>query len=331
MTMFFLDLWHDLREKRLWPVAVGLLAAIIAIPAVLFKPASDAAPRVVAVPKTNAAETLPVVAVDAGPTVGSRLEAFNAKNPFKPMKDLAKEAAASGPPSGPSDSSSSTARAGGGGSTDGGSLPSSLGAGAPSGGSDGSGASPSPSTTPSSTPAPPPTKTTKTTEWFHYTADFTFGEAGSGTTFESAPSFTLLPDKAKAQVMFVGVTDDGESAVFFIADPAFTATGEGKCNAEGDACRYVALKIGESSDEETFSAVDGSVSYDLQLKSIQREKLSSTPKAAADTTDPSPKETAGLEASGDGVSMTTQTVAQSSKSLLPDLMVGGPGVLRVSK
>ena len=29
MTTFFLDLWHDLREKRLWPVAAGLAVAIL--------------------------------------------------------------------------------------------------------------------------------------------------------------------------------------------------------------------------------------------------------------------------------------------------------------
>ena len=55
MTTFFIDLWHDLREKRLWPVAVGLLAAIVAVPAILFKPASDAAPPVNVTPNTGAA------------------------------------------------------------------------------------------------------------------------------------------------------------------------------------------------------------------------------------------------------------------------------------
>src|SRR5215210_6611943 len=90
MTTSFIDLWHDLREKRLWPVAVGLLAAIVAVPAILFKPASDAAPDTAVAPRTPSGQTLPVVAVESGPTKGSKLEAFSAKNPFKPMKDLAK-------------------------------------------------------------------------------------------------------------------------------------------------------------------------------------------------------------------------------------------------
>ena len=44
MKAFALDLWHDLREKRLWPVAVLLLAALVAVPVLLAKPADDPGP-----------------------------------------------------------------------------------------------------------------------------------------------------------------------------------------------------------------------------------------------------------------------------------------------
>ena len=40
MKIFLLDLWHDLKEKRLWPVAVVLLAALVAVPVLLAKPSS---------------------------------------------------------------------------------------------------------------------------------------------------------------------------------------------------------------------------------------------------------------------------------------------------
>ena len=45
MTNFLLDIWSDLREKRLWPVAVALLVALVAVPVVLSKPAEEAEPR----------------------------------------------------------------------------------------------------------------------------------------------------------------------------------------------------------------------------------------------------------------------------------------------
>ena len=41
MKVFLLDLWHDLKEKRLWPVAVVLLVALVAVPVLLAKPAGD--------------------------------------------------------------------------------------------------------------------------------------------------------------------------------------------------------------------------------------------------------------------------------------------------
>ena len=38
MKIFLLDLWHDLRAKRLWPVALVLAVALVAVPVVLSKP-----------------------------------------------------------------------------------------------------------------------------------------------------------------------------------------------------------------------------------------------------------------------------------------------------
>ena len=37
MKVFFLDLWQDLREKRLWPVALVLLLGLAAVPVLLAK------------------------------------------------------------------------------------------------------------------------------------------------------------------------------------------------------------------------------------------------------------------------------------------------------
>jgi hypothetical protein len=185
-----------------------------------------------------------------------------------------------------------------------------------SGGS--SGATPAPSApTSGGTPVAPPA------EWFHYTANFNFGKPGSPKKFKSAGSFTLLPDDTTAAIMFVGVTDDGKSALFFIADPGFQASGEGKCNVAGADCRYVALKLSDTKNEETFTAADGSVTYKLKLTSIQNEKVAA-PKVAASPT-ASPKQDPGMAASNAGASLATQT----SEGLLPDILIGGPSVRRV--
>ena len=41
MKIFLLDLWQDLRDKRLAPVAVVLAVALVAVPVVLSKPSES--------------------------------------------------------------------------------------------------------------------------------------------------------------------------------------------------------------------------------------------------------------------------------------------------
>ncbi len=314
MTTLFIDLWHDLREKRLWPVAVGLLAAIIAVPAILFKPASDAAPPVNVTPNTGAANTLPVVSVESGPTVGSKLEAFDEKNPFKPMKDLAVQDTGSTNPAAGADSGA--AAGSGGGSASGGSG---AGAGSGSGGSASSGGSTGGSG--GATPSTPSGggSTPTTTTWYHYTANFSFGEAGSLKKYENVGSFTLLPDEKTPAIVFVGIGDDHKSAMFFISDPTFQADGEGKCNVEGSDCKFVTLKVGDTHDEETFTATDGSVSYDLKLLKINREELGSGKSPDASGASANAK---GIGATGAGVATATGT----TESVVPSMFSAGPGV-----
>jgi hypothetical protein len=325
MTTFFIDLWHDLRERRLWPVAVGLLAAIVAVPAILFKPVSDATPPSAAAPHPSGTPVLPVVSVESGPIHGSKLEAFRAseKNPFKPMKDLAAAPATGATPgagtsgSNVTSASGSSSSSGGTSSSSGGTSPSS-GGGAVSGGSPAGGTSNSGGSTSGGSSQP-------TTEWFRYAADFSFGQTGDkAQVFKSVANFTLLPNETTPAVVFLGAGADGKTAMFYVADPAYTADGEGSCNAKGADCRYVTLKVGDSTDEETFSAVDGSVSYDLKLLKIDREKLGSgsDPVAPAD-----PKNGKTLAATGAGVSAATET----TQDVLPAAFAEGPGVAVVQK
>jgi hypothetical protein len=331
MTTFFIDLWHDLRERRLWPVAVGLLAAIVAVPAILFKPVSDATPPTTAAPKPSGLATLPVVSVDSGPIRGSKLEAFSAseKNPFKPMKDLAKAPGASGTSgsSGPGGSASPSGSSGGSGSGSGGSASGgSLGGGSGStGGGSVSGGSPAGNTGSPGGSTSGGGSTTPTTNWFRYAADFSFGKTGQkAKVFKSVANFTLLPNEATPAVVFLGAGSDGKTAMFYVADPAYTADGEGSCNADGAACRYVTLKVGDSTDEETFSAVDGSVSYDLKLLKINRESLGS----GSDPVAPAqPTKGKTLAATGAGVSAATET----TQEVLPVAFAAGPGVAAVTK
>src|SRR4051794_3065685 len=97
MQVFLLDLWHDLREKRLAPVAVVLLLGLVAVPVLLAKPAENPGPApVVAAPKPADREALAALtkvklgADEVGK--GSTLGVFDPDNPFKPPKGAMKKA-----------------------------------------------------------------------------------------------------------------------------------------------------------------------------------------------------------------------------------------------
>src|SRR4051794_12077849 len=96
MQVFLLDLWQDLREKRLAPVAVVLLLGLVAVPVLLAKPAKNPGPApVVAAPKPADREALAALtkvklgADDVGK--GSTLGVFDPDNPFKPPKGAIKK------------------------------------------------------------------------------------------------------------------------------------------------------------------------------------------------------------------------------------------------
>src|SRR3954470_12988584 len=95
MQSFLLDLWHDLREKKLWPVAAVLAIGIAAVPFTLVKKEEPAPAPSTASTGTQGATTevkLPTVSLDStAGTVPSKLQAFDTKpTPFKPLKDIAK-------------------------------------------------------------------------------------------------------------------------------------------------------------------------------------------------------------------------------------------------
>jgi hypothetical protein len=163
-----------------------------------------------------------------------------------------------------------------------------------------------PVTTPPSTPS---TTTTTPVKWFRYTADISFGQAGSLKTLKSVADFTLLPDDKTAAVVFMGVSNDAKSAIFFIADPAFTASGEGECNDKQD-CRFVKLSLDAQKDQESFTSLDGTIVFKLKLLKLNREYISQSA-AQGDTSNPSSK--LGKDASGGAI-------ADASQSLLPRLL-----------
>ena len=258
MKTFALDLVHDLREKRLWPVAAALLLGLIAVPVVLSKSAPPApAPVVQATPNRTSAElpqlkNLTVVA-DAA-RGGSTLDAFKAKDPFRPpaivlKKDKDGPSVATAPKTaGAAGGGGDTGSKGSGGST--GSAPVAPGAPAPS------------------LPARPRS--------YSFVADLHFGRSGHERRFNPLDKLGMLPNEDLPLLIFLGVDPEGDNAVFLV-DSTLTTAGEGNCNPSPNEC--ATLTIGAGSEHE-FADQDGK-SYTLRINEIRRQRLTAASASAS--------------------------------------------------
>jgi hypothetical protein len=249
MHSFLLDLWHDLREKRLWPIAALLLVATAAVPVVLVKKGEPVAtPPPSATRAQTAADKLPTVTLDdVGNKVPSDLVAFKAsqRNPFRPLKDLPKKA----------DENVTADR--GSASSSGSGSGSSSGSGSTSGGSSGSGGGTGGSVGPKTT-------------YFTYRADVRFGKPDHEKTTKQLETFSLLGDEKEPAAMFMGVSDDHKYAVFTVDTARYETNGEHECKPSEERCELIYLKVDEDSNETTFTSLDGKTTYNLEILAIKR-------------------------------------------------------------
>jgi hypothetical protein len=265
MQLFLEDLWADLREKRMWPVALVLLLALVAVPLVLAKPAKSPGP----VASTAQPSKLPdagvkVLAAADDTGAGSDLGVFNPKDPFRPPAKLLRKpstataTSATSAKAGPSSSGSAgsgpvaTPAGNSGGSGGGGSGG---GSSNPGGGSGGGG---------NFTPSKPTTKTQR----YEYVIDVTFSHNTHTRKVKSMHRLDMLPSQSSPLLIFMGVDANADNAVFLV-DSTLTGVGEGKCRPSADKCSFLYLGAGAV---HAFTGQDGQ-SYTLRVDQIRRVKV----------------------------------------------------------
>lgn len=284
---FLRNLAHDLVDKRLWPVAVLLVVALVAAPIVLGRSSAPAEPvpatppdTAIAAGGTGAAGTvLPgqaVVSLQQPLTGGARYRRGPVRNPFiqnhLPKTDaVGSSLVASAAATTASDSAKAGAVPDGSGSftSPGSSAPSSDPfAGAPSSPSPGS-SSPAPSS-PKRPSSSPDTDTNDI-----YRVSLRFGEAGAQRTIKDIPRLTPLPSSSDPFFVFLGVLRDGKTAVFLVSSDA-TATGDGACKPRATNCQTIQLKAGETEFFDLSTGTAGVIQYQLDLLSVSRRSAAST-------------------------------------------------------
>jgi hypothetical protein len=265
MRVFLLDLWLDLREKRLAPLAILLLAGIVAVPIVLAK-GEDEQP---APPTPTTATTASVAPVIEGQpdegTTASKLQTFSPRDPFEPTSS-----AGTGTTGG--DTTGGTTTGTGGGTSD--TTTPSTGGGGGGGGGATTGTEPSTGTGTGTPPGTGNTTGETRTTLFTYTVDLRFGEGGNVEAFKGVQRLDLIPDGNNPKVVFLGVTTTGKTAVFLVSDDIGVDTG-GRCRPSADQCSFLYLRPDDEHDQALLTDSDGTV-YHLRLLRIHRVSVSSS-------------------------------------------------------
>jgi hypothetical protein len=279
------DTWRQLVRRRLWPVALLLLGALVAVPVLLAKSPAPVAPPAPVAEASSADDGLAEPVVTTASTdpaaTGRRHVLGTRKDPFKPAPAPKKKHSGT--------STATTARtaggSGGSGSSGGGGQLTSLPGGSSSNGGGGSSTPSTPSTTtpPStSTPATPPSTAPakpKKKTYPLWSVKVRFGDANSG-TLEATRINKLdpLPDPEAPVVIYLGPGPDKRSAVFLV-DASVTPEGDATCKPYDANCERIVMRKG---DTEFFDVKDetGNVTatYELDLVDMVTK---SKPKASA--------------------------------------------------
>lgn len=251
---FLRGVWADLVDKRLWPVALGLLVAVVAVPVLLHQPGSDAAPpapRPAASASTHDPGALPSPVVSLSTSSPRGVLVGSEHNPFRPQhvpKSSGTPSSAKAP--GVSASATSSATSAG----------ASTGA---SGGSTGSGSSPTaspggglvpthtgPSNSGSSTGRPHEPKPHVVRTYVRVS----FGEFGHGLGRLEVAALKPLPPIKTPFLVYLGRATNKRTAVFSVsaaAQPASRSTGgasDGVCHPSRADCHTIHLNPGDRVD-----------------------------------------------------------------------------------
>jgi hypothetical protein len=258
MKIFLLDLWHDLQAKRLWPVAAVLLVGLVSVPVLLAKPAQEPDTPAIAsepLPKPDREQLAALARVQLGEQAGNRgstLGVFDPDDPFKPPKSVTKPDepvdAGDGPGTGTIDGAGNTGVGGDtGGSTTGGTTGGTTPGGGTGGGGTGGGT---------------------TTTVYKYVVDISFTTNGRTRRIRDLEKMDMLPNDSAPLLIFMGVTANGDDAVFLV-DSSLQAAGEGRCKPSPSECAFAYVGAGA---EYVFSEDDGDT-YTIKINEIRRVEV----------------------------------------------------------
>ena len=278
--------WNGLVQRKLLPLAILLLAGIVAVPFLLAKdpeplPAAPASPAAAAGAKDEIAKPVVSLTDDAAPAERRRVLG-SVKDPFAPgpapkvkSDETATAEVAGTPATGTPDASAAGT----------GSAAADTGATAPDSSSAPAASSPAPATTTNPAPVTEETTTTKPT-YRKYSVVVRYGEADSDEYTEKTLGrrLTPLPDgKAPAALYFgMGPTGKGDKAAYFLLADGAELDDETKCQPSVRDCQGFVLREGKKVKLNVLDDATGEVTahYVIEVVKIKSKVVDSAEEAA---------------------------------------------------
>lgn len=274
---FLTGIIKELRDRKLWPIAIGLIVALVAVPVLL----SKKAPTNLITPEQgvglpySSGTTLPAISVKTTPD-NSKL-AGRGRNPFTPYhvgKATTTAVVASVPGTTPSTVSSSAGSTGTASTGTGSTGTGSTGTGSTGGGSTSS----TPATTPAPTPAPakPAPAGLSATQSYQVSLAITTPSGGLNTV-DPLQRLSIIPNQQQPLLLELGVLQGGKQVVFAV-EPGAVISGPGACTPGPIDCEILTLSPGQT---EGVSQQTPTGSTPVALFSVNSISAAEHPSAAA--------------------------------------------------
>jgi hypothetical protein len=275
---FFANLIKELRDRKLWPIAIGLIVALVAVPVLLSKKASTdlVTPQPTGGLPYSTGTTLPAISVET--TSGSSTLPGNSRNPFTPQHVATTATTATVASITPVTTSSGSG-------TSGSSSTGSTGStGGSSGGSSGVSSTPAPS---SPAPAPAPSKpapkpgpaSLTATQSYQVSLAISGAASGNLNTIDPLERLSILPSPQQPLLVEYGVLQGGRQVVFAV-QPGAAVSGPGACTPGPIDCEVLTLSPGQTEAVSKQTPTGSTPVADFQVNSINAAQHPSA--AAAD-------------------------------------------------
>lgn len=265
---FLVDLYYDLRERRLLPLVALVVVAILAVPFLLGGDSAEESPPspgASGVASPSEAETASLTVVEAKPGLREYKKRLRGRTPTDPF-----EQRYTGVPEGAElsvETTTATSSAGGGSSenasTETGVTGGSTGAAPPSSGGSGDGSAGSGGS------ADGDDSPLDGRRLFGFRPDIRFGVAGSDdlVLHEELPLGSFLP-RSNPVLVFIGVTQNGNRALFDVSREVSWVQGDGDCVGGKAACQVISLKKGQAANLQTATGTFRLVIVDIDFVEV---------------------------------------------------------------